>query len=100
MLRTQMPPDNRLHSARVRLREAGAELMAAALDQGWHPEFLSSQLMLVAETLPNNLPGGEMHDSTCEYACAFQAYHLLLNRHPHGQQSDKAVSSNDGRGRE
>ena len=73
-------PGGRIRAARTRLQRAGEELIAVALACGWPTEYLASQFMLVAASSPGLLPGGEMHDSTCEYACAFQDYHLLLLR--------------------
>ena len=68
-----------LAARRRRLKEAGRELMEAALDQAWPANYLASQLMLVAESGIRGLPSAELHDSTCEYACAFQAYYQAVH---------------------
>ena len=70
---------DRLAARRRRLKEAGRELMEAALDQGWPPEYMAGQFALVAESGVRGRLSGELHDSTCEYACAFQAYYQAVH---------------------
>jgi len=50
--------------------EALNRLRDSAKELNWSEEFLNAQVALVRSSAPN-IPGVEMHDSTCEYASAY-----------------------------